>query len=1075
MSNSVLVFEENKAIQGLIASTISDQVELWQESRPDAFLQLADRYSPNLIFISNADQQQDYALCRQLQQHSSLSQVPKVLLVNARDDVNESLLEQFGLQGMIRKPFEAATLQEHIQRYLPSVELQSEPMDSAEEVNVFDDEMLGLIQDNGESVDETMFDEDTSWSGSATGELPEEDVLDEDSSVSLPNVSDQAAAPKQIHPPVVEEDSVPDVDFAEDIAEEEDLNADETEIVPSVAVAEDLGAEEIEITLSAENDSSDEDEEIQSLDELLGAEAAMEKQPGLVQHDDMVLNAKEGLSLVDLEGEIMDSEQNEIEDTLTDEASTAEAETDTAAEENLEPEESEGPFADLDLALDEEEELLDASAMDAAEDVTEELEDPEEDPAFTDSDSAFEIPPAAEWSEEEELAADASEELESTTNDGGFEIPPLELDEEQDLTMLAEEWEEPLSSVEGDDDMEIPPLEMSEEEDDLLVDDWQEAADVPSEEPSETEEVALAPDELEEDEDDFALFEEIDEDDWKEAAVAAKAAVEATPTVAPAVSTPPVKEAYRGPIITSSQGLVMDNVDIHQNDFDVDLDIWSRTPDVDQVLRDDVTPISLNENDFDPVLPALSTVEVIQGPLRTRYTPNVREMDYYLAATTLEDEELAETLTNNDSVLLTESGEATGDGGLAAVVEDFEATVALAIGADDKELEEFHLTLDEDDELEPEPEEEAFTLVEEELPGSSAIDPSVEEEEDDLSADEIEHPDLFAESDLPLLDETEETDVTESEPAQEEVIKDETPVVEKKKWRRQVFEQDLEELQPPAPVVEEIAPEEEIELPIVEDEFLAAAEVDSSEEVDEEDELAAESMLSELEGLDQEMADLEQQEVELTEIPEDEALVTLDDEMSGDPKAEGEPEVLEEEAFEDWGDAVEALEEESEEAASAEPEGEPEVLEEETFEDWGDAVEALEEESEEVASAEPEGEPEVLEEETFEDWGDAVEALEEESEEVASAEPEGEPEVLEEETFEDWGDAVEALEEESDSPPPVEIPAVAASTDTEVPAGMGSLDTVIEGMITRSVQKAVADAMPQIVERIVQELRQPRP
>ncbi|MBT91424.1 MAG: hypothetical protein CL921_07720, partial [Deltaproteobacteria bacterium] len=406
MSNSVLVFEENKAIQGLIASTISDQVELWQESRPDAFLQLADHYSPSLIFISNADQQQDYALCRQLQQHSSLSQVPKVLLVNARDDVNESLLEQFGLQGMIRKPFEAATLQEHIQRYLPSVELQSEPMDSAEEVNVFDDEMLGLIQDNGESVDETMFDEDTSWSGSATGELPEEDVLDEDSPVSLPNVSDQAPAPKQIHPPVVEEDSVPDVDFAEDIAGEENLNTDETEIIPSVTVADDLGAEEIEITLSAENDSSDEDEEIQSLDELLGAEAAMEKQPGLVQHDDIVLNAKEGLSLVDLEGEIMDSEQNEIGETLIDSASTAEAETDTAAEENLELEESEGPFADLDLALDEDEELLDASAGEA----TEELEDPEEEPAFTDSDSAFEIPPAAEWSEEEELATDASEE-----------------------------------------------------------------------------------------------------------------------------------------------------------------------------------------------------------------------------------------------------------------------------------------------------------------------------------------------------------------------------------------------------------------------------------------------------------------------------------------------------------------------------------------------------------------------------------------------------------------------------------------------------------------------------------------
>ena len=149
--------------------------------------------------------------------------------------------------------------------------------------------------------------------------------------------------------------------------------------------------------------------------------------------------------------------------------------------------------------------------------------------------------------------------------------------------------------------------------------------------------------------------------------------------------------------------------------------------------------------------------------------------------------------------------------------------------------------------------------------------------------------------------------------------------------------------------------------------------MDSSEKVGEEYELAAESMLSELEGLDQEMADLEQQEVELTEIPENEALVGLDDKISSGLMAEGEPE------------------------------------------------------------------------------------------------------VLEEETFEDWGDAVEALENESDSPPLVETPAIAALAATEVQAGMGSLDTVIEGMITRSVQKAVVDAMPQIVERIVQELRQPRP
>ena len=287
----------------------------------------------------------------------------------------------------------------------------------------------------------------------------------------------------------------------------------------------------------------------------------MEEQPGLVQHDDMVLNANEGLSLVDLEGEIMDSEQNEIEETLTDEAFTAEAETDSAAGEDLESEKLEGPFADLDLDLDEDKDLLEASAPDSAGEST------EEGPVFTGSDSALDIPPAAEWSEKEELATDASEELKSATNDSEFEIPPLELDEEQDLTMLAEEWEEPLSSVEGYDDMEIPPLGMSEEEEDLLVDDWQETAVASSKEFAKTEDAALAPGELEEEEDDFAVFEEIDEDDWKEAAIAAKAAVEAAPTIVPAVTTLPVKDTYYGPIITSAQGLVMDNVDIHQNDF----------------------------------------------------------------------------------------------------------------------------------------------------------------------------------------------------------------------------------------------------------------------------------------------------------------------------------------------------------------------------------------------------------------------------------------------------------------------------------------------------------------------------
>ena len=91
-----------------------------------------------------------------------------------------------------------------------------------------------------------------------------------------------------------------------------------------------------------------------------------------------------------------------------------------------------------------------------------------------------------------------------------------------------------------------------------------EAADVSSEEPSK-QKIWHLPDELEEDEDDFALFEELDEDDQEAASRQSSRSTNGCARCQYLQSKGLSWTDYH-----LSQGLVMDNVDIHQNDFDVD-------------------------------------------------------------------------------------------------------------------------------------------------------------------------------------------------------------------------------------------------------------------------------------------------------------------------------------------------------------------------------------------------------------------------------------------------------------------------------------------------------------------------
>ena len=218
MSKLVIVFEKNPAIQGMIASALSQKFQLYQESDPQAFIKQAKSNIPDLIFISNVDCDADYELCRALQQEATLSQVPRLLLMNARDSIDLALLEQLGLQGQIRKPFEAITLYEQIQRFFPSMKLNSdlEQEDSSEEISVFDDEMLGLIQKPTEGprpIEEHNEQLEQFFPVEETIATPIIQKTIGSAPASFPPA-------REFPPPKVAEEDVPEVDFSIDVEEE---------------------------------------------------------------------------------------------------------------------------------------------------------------------------------------------------------------------------------------------------------------------------------------------------------------------------------------------------------------------------------------------------------------------------------------------------------------------------------------------------------------------------------------------------------------------------------------------------------------------------------------------------------------------------------------------------------------------------------------------------------------------------------------------------------------------------------------------------------------------------------------
>ena len=119
MSQLILVLEENPEIQSLIAASLkASAISVTQESNPDLFVQQVLNLEPDLILLSNSGGDQNYKNCREIRKYPQLKNIPIILLVNPKDELDEKIISELGIDGLLRKPFEASMLHEQLSQFV---------------------------------------------------------------------------------------------------------------------------------------------------------------------------------------------------------------------------------------------------------------------------------------------------------------------------------------------------------------------------------------------------------------------------------------------------------------------------------------------------------------------------------------------------------------------------------------------------------------------------------------------------------------------------------------------------------------------------------------------------------------------------------------------------------------------------------------------------------------------------------------------------------------------------------------------------------------------------------------------
>ena len=219
MSQLILVLEENPEIQSLIAASLkASAISVTQESNPDLFVQQALNLEPDLILLSNSGGDQNYKNYREIRKDPQLKNIPIILLVNPKDELDEKIISELGIDGLLRKPFEASMLHEQLSQFVTL------------------DDNFGIEPDNeGEDFKIDMSSIDNQLNDIKEGEQEVNSPFEEGSQVTE-ELEQKAVEPKFTSSAGSEMDSMilddisADTDISKDTVKKAEVELDENEI-----------------------------------------------------------------------------------------------------------------------------------------------------------------------------------------------------------------------------------------------------------------------------------------------------------------------------------------------------------------------------------------------------------------------------------------------------------------------------------------------------------------------------------------------------------------------------------------------------------------------------------------------------------------------------------------------------------------------------------------------------------------------------------------------------------------------------------------------------------------------------
>jgi len=219
MSQLILVLEENPEIQSLIAASLkASAISVTQESNPDLFVQQALNLEPDLILLSNSGGDQNYKNYREIRKDPQLKNIPIILLVNPKDELDEKIISELGIDGLLRKPFEASMLHEQLSQFVTL------------------DDNFGIEPDNeGEDFKIDMSSIDNQLNDIKEGEQEVSSPVEEGSQVTE-ELEQNALEPKFASSAGSEMDSMilddisADMDISKDTVKKAEVELDENEI-----------------------------------------------------------------------------------------------------------------------------------------------------------------------------------------------------------------------------------------------------------------------------------------------------------------------------------------------------------------------------------------------------------------------------------------------------------------------------------------------------------------------------------------------------------------------------------------------------------------------------------------------------------------------------------------------------------------------------------------------------------------------------------------------------------------------------------------------------------------------------